>query len=92
MLSILLLCTVAVSTTATATASPVENTICGRLPAVCNGKYAERTLEFVDDHSLTGTLPPELGLLNLTSINVFNTNVSGTIPMDSRGWPSSTSN
>ena len=84
MLSILLLCTVAVSTTVTATnhASQVENTICGRLPAVCNGTYAERTLEFVDDQALTGTLPPELGNLDLTSIHMWRTNVSGTIPME----------
>ena len=65
MLSILLLCTVAVSATATAT-----NHTHASLPAVCNGTYVERTLEFVDDQALTGTLPPELGNLNLTIINV----------------------
>ena len=108
MLSILLLCTVAVSTTATATnqrdtrdwwtkdqgpkdatpprtdvdATPAENTICGRLPAVCNGTYVERTLEFVDDQALTGTLPPELGKLDLTNIKLDNTKISGTVPVE----------
>ena len=62
-----------------AAANQAPNTICGTQPAVCNGTFAGRALD-LSKLDLTGTLPPELGSLKLTSLNVAFNNISGSLP------------